>query len=333
MIDFTSARFLGVTRRTPSRPPNLGKPATLAEPPGAARLARFVADSQGAEDALVARSALHALQDALAATASDMPVLLDEHCYPIARWAARAVCEGGTMHDYRHHDYLHVDRLLNRLGRPAVVVTDAWCAGCLRPAPLAGLLAAATAHRGLLVVDDSLAFGVLGPGGAGTPRWCGVSHARLLWVASAGKAYGTPLALITGPAEQIERIRRYGPHRVHSSPAATGDIAELTEAIVDQRTPMRRHRALANARHLRLRASSLRVRTLGAPLPVVGFVLEPSEAPRAMHSLRRQGVVALPLRSECLRLPKIALCVRADHTAADLDTAAAAMADALAKAA
>ncbi|MFP5416151.1 MAG: hypothetical protein ACLGHZ_04625, partial [Actinomycetes bacterium] len=96
--DFTSARFLGFAAPAgPAASASLGKPAALAEPPGADRLAALVARVQGAGAGLVARSTLHALGDVLAVADADAAVLLDAHCYPITRWAARAMREERTM--------------------------------------------------------------------------------------------------------------------------------------------------------------------------------------------------------------------------------------------
>lgn len=326
-MDFTSARFLGPGGpRAPVAAPTLGKPAVLAEPPGAVPLATHVACAQGAERGLVARSTLHALCDVLAVTAVGAPVLVDEHCYPITRWAAGAMHKEGRMVSYHHHDAGHVRCLLQQSQRPATVLTDAWCMGCLSAAPLTGLAEAACAFGARLVVDDSLAFGVLGPGGMGTPAWLGVEHSRLLWVASAGKAFGTPVAVITGPVPTLERIRTDGPQRTHSSPPSTGDIAVLSAALRDPLLPGRRRRLARRTHYFRSRLAALGVATLGAPLPVVGVPLPGVPADVAVARLRSQGIEALLTRSACRRQPLTTCCVRGDHTERDLDAAAAALA-------
>lgn len=333
-IDFTSARFLGLgARADPLAPPNLGKPAWLAEPPGAECLARAVASAQGAAEGLVARSTLHALCDLLAVADAEASVLVDEHCYPITVWATRAVREGGTMVRYRHRDPRHVQRLLAGSRRPAVVVADAWCAGCLRPAPLGELAEAAESFDAVLVVDDSLAFGVLGTRGRGTPSWLGLGHEQVLWVASAGKAFGTPLALITGPADYLGRIRRGGPNRVHSSPPSTGDVAALSHAFAHPRLREVQGRVAGLARAFRAGAASLGVRTLGAPLPLVGLDLPGGTGRSVVDGLARRGVDVLLTRSRCRRVALPMLCVRADHSEADLAAAVDALADVVTRAA
>lgn len=326
-IDFTSARFLGAGGpRAPVAAPGLGKPAVLAEPPGADPLAASVAYAQGAERGLVARSTLHALCDVLAVTAPGAPVLIDEHCYPITRWAGRATLKEGTMVSYHHQDARHVRCLLRQSRQPATVLADAWCTGCLRAAPLTDLVEAADTFGARLVIDDSLAFGVLGPGGLGTPAWVGVDHSRLLWVASAGKALGAPIALLTGPARIVDRVRTDGPQRIHSSPPSTGDIAVACAALRDPRLPDRRRRLARRTHHFRARLEALEVATLGSPLPVVGVPLPGIRADVAVARLRSQGIEALLTRSACRRQPLATCCVRGDHTERDLEAAAAALA-------
>ncbi len=329
MIDFTSARFLGGRGVRASAPPNLGKPSALIEPPGAEELARYVARTRRAESGMVARSTLHALCDILASAAGSTVVLIDEHCYPITPLAVRAAGLGGRMLYHRHRDAEHVGGLLAGLGHPATVVADAWCGGCLRPASVRVLIEAVSAHDGELVLDDSLAFGALGVGRG----LAGVQHERLLWLASAGKSFGTPLALVAGTAARMDRVKDRGPNRMHSSPASTGDIAALTAELTAPDLEARTARLAALTRQLRHGLSDRGVDSLGGPLPVVGVPLPPGHGARVVAALTARGVAALPVRSRCLRTDVLTFCVRADHTPADVAAAVRSVGDLLARAA
>lgn len=145
-LDFSSARFLGLVGSSVLVvPPNPGKPAVLAEPPGADPLAASVADAQGAEQGLVARSTLHALCDVLAVAAPGAPVLVDEHCYPITRWAARATLKEGTMVSYHHQDARYVRCLLRQSRQPATVLVTCCVRGDHTERDLAAAAAALAA--------------------------------------------------------------------------------------------------------------------------------------------------------------------------------------------
>ncbi|MFC0071973.1 hypothetical protein ACFFQW_49985, partial [Umezawaea endophytica] len=187
---------------------------------------------------LVARSTLHALLEELGGLPERGDVVaVDSACYPVARWASLLSGQrGARVVDYPHHRPDLVPE--PRRGR-LFVVTDGWCPGCRRAAPLARLREVARAHGGSLVVDDSLACGVLGarrPGeafgdGSGTPRWSGIDHRDVLWVASLAKAYGAPLAVLTGDADALSRLAVRGPTRVHCGPPSAADPAAADRAL------------------------------------------------------------------------------------------------------
>ena len=163
-VDLTSSLFLGRTHPSRSLPGwsalTTGRPAVLGEPPAADELARYVAATQGAAAGIVARSTLHALVDLMQVLLHPGDVLvLDERVYPLTRWAAGLAADRGVhMISYPHHRPGPV-----AAGRGRVWwATDGWCPGCNRPAPLRRLAALASATGGGVVVDDTLAFGVLG---------------------------------------------------------------------------------------------------------------------------------------------------------------------------
>ena len=91
---------------------------------------------------------------------------LTSSSYPITEWSAlRAAGRGVTVRRYPHH---RPGRWFSPAGGRLFTMADGWCPGCNQPAPLGVLRQRAVCAGGLLVVDDSLAFGVVGDG-AGTP--------------------------------------------------------------------------------------------------------------------------------------------------------------------
>lgn len=228
-VDLTSSLFLGYRHDSPSLATwsrlTTGVPAALREDSLAGSVAQTVAEMQGAQAGVVSRSTLHALNDVL----SGLPnrgdlVAVDEFAYPIAHWAAhRAVEKGAVMHRFSHHRPGQFPATAGRL----FLVTDGWCPGCNRPAPLGQLQRLALRSGGMVVIDDTLAAGVLGRrsvaggsvtravpdgglgggfgGGEGTVRWSGLDHRGIVWVASLAKAFGSPLTVITGDLAEIRR--------------------------------------------------------------------------------------------------------------------------------
>jgi 8-amino-7-oxononanoate synthase len=331
-VDLTSSLFLGRTHPSCSLPGwsalTTGRPAVLGESPVADELARHVAAAQGAASGIVARSTLHALVDLVEVLLRPGDVLaLDERVYPLTRWAADlAAGRGVHVTSYPHHRPGPV-----AAGRGRVWwATDGWCPGCNRPAPLKRLAALASATGAGVVVDDTLAFGVLGRrgltafgDGTGTPRWCGVPHDTLVWLASLAKAHGAPLTLLTGPADVVMAVRRHGGSRAHASPPTSADLAAAHRSVLDQAGNASRRAVLAGHVH-RMRRQLRRAGTapVGLPFPLVA-VPAPDGAARYCHrAAAAAGVRTLPLAPRCGGPAALGVLLRADLTAADVDRAA-----------
>ncbi|MDO7866771.1 aminotransferase class I/II-fold pyridoxal phosphate-dependent enzyme [Nocardioides jiangxiensis] len=323
-VDLTSGHFLGLRPAAVAAGPlTTGRPAVVGEPALHTHVAARLARTVGVADAVLARSSLHALIDALSTAPSGAALLVDEAIYPVGRWAADAAvgsgtCEGGTVLTFRHQDVRDAARVARRAGRPVVVVTDGLCGSCLRPAPLADLAAVAARHGGHLVVDDSLAAG-LGPGGAGTAGWLAPAPERMLVAASLAKGYAAPVAAVLGPADLVTRLRRDGPTRTHSSPASACDVDALRQALADPTTPGRRRRLGSHVQRVRSTFVRLGLAPLGVPFAVVcteGGRVDPLELQRRLASL---GVRTLATRGRCTGRPTLTLCLRADLGPGELD--------------
>ncbi len=319
--DFTSSLFLGYRHDSLPAWPSLttGVPAALRSAAGADRVAAEVASAVGAECGLVARSTLHALTDVLGTLPGPGDVVaIDAAAYPVSV-AALAVA-GASVLRYPHHRPPTV-----HTGRRVFVVTDGWCPGCNRPAPLAALRRAA--RGGAVVVDDTLAFGVLP---AGTTGLLGVGHEGIVWVASLAKAYGAPLAVVTGDRATIACLAREGDNRWHSSPPSAADLAAAATALGDRQGARVRRRALAaNVRRVRAAVVAVGLAVVGQPFPVVAAAF-PSvrEARRWCARLRARGVRTVVQEPRCRPGALLTLLVRADHSAAELDLLADSLAGA-----
>lgn len=332
VLDFTSSLFLGFRHASASLPAwsalTTGVPAVLREAAGARQVGAAVAASQGAQSGIVARSTLHALTDVLGTLARRGDVVaVDTASYPITQTAVlTAAAKGAIVWRYPHH---RPGRLTAPPGRRLLVVTDGWCPGCNRPAPLPELRRLARACGGAVVVDDSLAFGVLGGraqggsfgDGTGTPGWAGVDHDGIIWVASMAKAYGAPLAVTTGDRDTIELLAREGGNRIHSSPPSAADLAAASAALSDPRAGrVRRARLEATVRRLRAALRDAGLLVNGLPFPLVSIPLpSTSEGRRWWYRLRERGLRTVVQEPRCRTGALLSLLVRADHTDHDID--------------
>ncbi|MEU4292826.1 hypothetical protein AB0E63_31775 [Kribbella sp. NPDC026596] len=336
-LDFTSSLFLGLHHGSGSLPPwaslTTGVPTVLHEAADAHRVADTVAAAQGAQAGVVGRSALHALMDVMGMIPQRGDVVaIDSAAYSLAEWAAlRAAANGAVVRRYPHH---RPEAIVPTTGRRLFVLTDGWCPGCNRPAPLPELQQLARETGGALIVDDSLAFGVLGNkrrgevfgDGSGTPRWCGLDHAGIVWVASLAKAFGAPLAVTTGDSTTIRRLAGEGGNRVHSSPPSAADLAAASTALHDPSgNRVRRTRLQGQVLRLRSRLHDLGLTANGLPFPVVSIRLPGSDAQRWWSRLQSAGIRALLQQSRCRRGAMLTVLVRADHSPADLERLTAAL--------
>jgi 8-amino-7-oxononanoate synthase len=327
--DFTSAHFLGLRPSGTSAALTTGRPAVVEEHEAGRSLALTMARRIGTTDAVLTRTSLHGLVDALATREPGSTILLDEAIYPISQWAAGAVSfaqPGAHPMTFRHHDADDAARKAARL-RNVVLVTDGLCGSCLKPAPLRDLAEVARRHDGELVVDDTLAAGVLGAragsstafgiGGGGTAAWLGVGPG--LTVASLAKGLSAPLAVIAGTTARIERVRRDGPARVHAGPPTAADISALRSAIGERTLDARRQRLARMAARVRRALDELELRPLGVPFPVVATEGGRSD-PLAIHrALAASGIRSLATTSRCTGRATLTLCVRADQRNAEFD--------------
>jgi 8-amino-7-oxononanoate synthase len=327
--DFTSALFLGQRHASAGLHPwtefTTGVPAALRELPDAAELALAIADQQHAGSGLVARSALHGMIDVMQVLPRSGDLLLvDAGAYPLTQWACRAAGTRGV----RVVTFPH-------FRPPAVVpagrtwlVTDGWCQGCGRHAPLGAMQALIARTGGRLIVDDSLGFGVLGKrsadggfgDGTGTVRWQGLKHDGVVWLGSLAKAYGTPVTVITADRPTVARIARHGGNRLHSSPPSAADLAAGLGALRNFRIPRLRERLWRLTCWVRRAFGDLGLAPQGQPFPIVGTRTDSLQLARRWRAgLAALGVQVLVQLPRCRPGALLSAVVRSDHTQADLD--------------
>lgn len=326
--DFTSAHFLGLRPSGSSAALTTGRPAAVEDREAGRPLARRLARRLGTADGVLARTSLHGLVDVLATRAPDSTLLLDEAIYPIGMWAAGAVTVSRPRSEvvtYRHHDPHDAAHQAARLRR-VVLVTDGLCGSCLRPAPLRDLAEVARRHSGELVVDDTLAAGVLGrrdesartlgSGGGGTAAWLGVEPG--LTVASLAKGLSAPLAVVAGPTSRLERVRRDGPTRVHAGPPTAADVTALRSGLDDDTLDARRARLARLVLRARRTLEELDLRPLGIPFPVLATEGGRSDPLEIHRALAATGIRSLATTGRCTGRPTLTLCLRADQGDAEV---------------
>ena len=338
-VDLASSLYLGMRHPSESLARwsalTYGAPAALHEPPGAASVARELAALVGCPAATLGPSTLHLFMDWFGALPrpDQTTLLLDAEAYPIARWGVeRAAARGATARTFRHFSPTALRGELARASRHSsrpIVVTDAYCPGCGRQAPLAAYRALLRPSAGLLVIDDTQALGVIGAQGGGSLRSARLTGEGVVWVASLAKAFGAPLAALGGDVETVEHFVEASQTRLHSSPPSAAAIAAASRALtLNQRHgDTLRRRLTARARRFRAGLASLGLSATGGlhPVQLIDPLAQLSAA--ALHAgLQSAGIDTALVRAACRQRDAVAVVLTATHTATEIDHALRALA-------
>ena len=336
MTGFASALYLGLAHGSaelrPWRSLPAGAPAALVPPAGSGRVARHLASLVGTEAATPAVSTLHLFWDLFGQVRRrPLRILADEHLYPVGRWGIeRAAAAGVPCSSFPHQDARSLARRLESGRRlPPLVVTDGLCPDCGRVPPLDRYLALVEEHRGWLLLDDSQALGLLGPGGGGSPAFRGISSPRLLVLSSLAKSFGAPLAVLAGSRERIGAFLRESETLVYSSPPSVAAIRAAEAALAINRERGDALRARLAERVIRFRAG-LRNAGLASACglsPVQNLEIPSGLDPEALwRRLWASGIRAVLRRGKCRPGPFLTFLLRADHTPEEIDRAVEALA-------
>jgi 8-amino-7-oxononanoate synthase len=310
-------------------------PAALAESHAARQLARRLALLIGGERALLMTSTLHLFFDLFRNALPRPSFFYDEALYPVARWGLEHAAISGGPSWPMPHMACGIDlgwlRQRTALGSRPVIVSDGFCAGCGRPAPLRRYAQWAERTGGYLVIDDTQALGLFGAnpsrehpfgcGGGGSLRHQHLRGSRVIIGASLAKALGVPLAVVSGPECVMSTLAAESDIRVHTSPPSAPLIAAGQSAL---RQSLCRGGELRRSLAQRIRAfrdgvAQLGLHSAGGLFPVQSLPLP--DAPRLQRELAARGVHALVTQPSCARGTALTFILRADHKELQLSAA------------
>jgi glycine C-acetyltransferase len=236
-----------------------------------------------------------------------------------------------TRHRYRHSDMAELERLLKETqgNRLRLIATDGVFSMDGDLAKLPEICDLAERHDAVVMVDDSHATGILGPGGKGTPEQLGVLDRVDIITSTLGKTLGGAAGGFTcARAEVVEFLRqRSRPYLFSNSlppPIVTAALKALELAAGSSELRDRLH---ANARQLR------------AALEGAGFTLKPGQHPiipvmlgdaalasRMADRLLERGIYVIGFSYPVVPQgqARIRIQVSAAHTPQQLDRAATA---------
>ncbi|MDQ1287892.1 MAG: 8-amino-7-oxononanoate synthase [Actinomycetota bacterium] len=277
----------------------------------ARRLARFT----GKDDALLCSTGYQTNVGVVQALVRKGDVVvMDERCHASLIDGARL--SGATLVRFRHAD---TDALAGELagcsGRRTLVVTDSLFSMEGTVVDLPRIVRLVRAHGARLLLDESHAIGVMGPGGRGVAEHFGLLGEVDLVMGTLSKSLASIGGFVAGDRKIIDTLRHTTRSHLFSASLPPASVAAALAALdlIDAEPERRRH-LLAGARFLAggLRALGYRVDDHGnAILPV--FCGNELLALAAFHRLLAGGVFvnpvthpAVPRHQEMLRISLMA---------------------------
>jgi 8-amino-7-oxononanoate synthase len=273
-------------------------------------------------------------------------IYVDAGAYPIARWGVeRSAARNVPVHSFPHHDAEALRRRLkydaqSRL-RP-LVVADGFCPGCGKSAPLRAYLDCVRAFGGRLILDDTQALGLFGHspgpgapygrGGGGVLPWRHLSGPDVLAVSSLAKAFGAPVAVLSGSRAAVQDFESRSETRMHTSPPSVAAIHAAEHALVVNREKGDdlRLRLARLVTRFRQRASQIGVRFHGGLFPVQTVACASGLEAMGLHDgLLRAGVRAVLHRARNGHGARLSFLITALHRPQQIDLAVDRLAEAL----
>jgi glycine C-acetyltransferase len=182
-------------------------------------------------------------------------------------------------------------------------------------------------HDALVMVDDSHAVGVVGPGGRGTPEHHGVVERVDILTGTLGKAIGGASGgYVSGRREIVELLRQRSRPYLFSNSVAPPVVAASVKALeLIQTSAELRDRLRDNTGHFRARMTELGFEVLPGEHPIVPVMIG-DEVTAAAFSTRLVDLGVYAVSFSFPVVPRGTARIRtqmsAAHTVADLDFAA-----------
>jgi 8-amino-7-oxononanoate synthase len=211
------------------------------------------------------------------------------------------------------------------------------------PAPVAELLAALRRYDGLLVIDDTQAFGILGErprsfdaglptseygaGGGGILRHARANGPDILLAASLAKGFGAPVALLAGSAARVARFSRSSLTRMHCSPPSVAVVraAERAYEVNAQRGDALRRRLARLVKRFRDRVADTCAIAHGGLFPMLTLGCEAARGANAVALHRQLAEAGIRSVLHGGREPRASFLFTAAHDESAVDSAADAL--------
>ena len=286
------------------------------------QLEKAIASLKQAEDALVFSSGYLANLGTIAALVGQKDLILGD------RYNHSSLKNGAKLSQATAIDYLHCDMtdLAQKLQehranyRRCLIATDSVFSMDGDLAPLPELLALATKHEAMVLVDEAHATGVMGATGAGCVEYFNCSDQNLIQIGTLSKALGSLGGYVAGKANLIDFLRNRAATWIYTTGLSPADTAAALAAIaIIKNEPERREQLWQNVAYLKQQLSSTNLLPSESPIICLKFNT-PATALNKSQQLQEAGIFAPAIRPPTVPISRIRLSIMATHEQKHLET-------------
>jgi glycine C-acetyltransferase len=291
------------------------------------RLERAVSEFLGTEDTILYSSCFDANGGLFEALLDERDAVISDALNHASLIDGIRLCKAKRFR-YAHSDMAELEARLQEAGdcRIRLIATDGVFSMDGDLAKLDRIVELADRYDAAVVVDDSHATGVLGPGGRGTPAHFGLADRVEIVTSTLGKTLGGGTGGFTsGKAEIIELLRqRSRPYLFSNSLPPVIVAGALCALDLVAHGDDLRARLHENARYVRARLTELGFRLIPGEHPIIPIMLgEATVATEMAQALMKEGIYVVGFSYPVVPQgqARIRVQMSAAHTKAHLDRA------------
>jgi 8-amino-7-oxononanoate synthase len=154
-----------------------------------------------------------------------------------------------TLARYKHNNIDSLEQLLKKYAnQPKLIVTDSLFSMEGTIVDLPEIVELAKKYKARLMLDESHALGVMGPGGRGVAEYYGLTNEVDVIMGTFSKSFASVGGFVAGDRKLIDTLRHTSRSHIFSAslpPSAVAAVLASLKIIIDE--PERRTRLLANA--------------------------------------------------------------------------------------
>jgi 8-amino-7-oxononanoate synthase len=241
-----------------------------------------------------------------------------------------SLLDGGLHSDARfqrfpHNDMATLQRKLEAVDGPSLVVVDGVFSMDGDTAPLADLSRLCKQRDAWLMVDDAHGFGVLGERGVGSTEAAGLDAAAVpVLMATLGKALGTAGAFVAGSELLIESLIQHSRNYIYTTALPPAVAAAASEALaLVQEEPWRRENLSALIQRFRQGAQQLDLPVMASCSAIQPLLVgDAASAVRLSERLRERGFLIGAIRPPTVPAgtSRLRVTLSAAHSAEQVDS-------------